>query len=151
MNKTLHHPDFLVAMKRVEAFLRDHYPGWVKEDGFDQLCDYFAWFWNRHTMIVSVDRLGEIDTVCLVKLFRYLNQFDEKAVHDPCGQFCMIKFLVSVSRRGHANAIARFIKRWGKQQFVFWDRGERTLLAPRLYSWQDFEKLARRFTKERIN
>jgi hypothetical protein len=148
--KTAHHATFIQVMRKVAPFICAHHPFWLEID-FEKLCDYFAWFWNRHTMIVCTDRLGEIDTVCLVKLFRYLNQFIIRDVHDPCGEFCMIELLAADSDRGKAKAIHSFTNRWGKQKFVIWDRGDRTLdKAPRIYSWEDFHKLARRFTKERI-
>jgi len=114
---------------------------------FADLCDYVAWFWNRGTISFVFDDLGEAQGVCLIKLFRDLNQFLDPFVHDPCGRFVMIELMVATQPLAFASMFDELVDRWGKQELVMWDRGERTESgAPRMYCWKEFQKLARRLT-----
>ena len=114
---------------------------------FADLCDYVAYFWNRGTISFVFDDSGEAQGVCLIKLFRDLNQFLDPFVHEPCGQFCMIELMVASDPVTFASIFDELVDRWGRQDVIMWDRGERTENgAPRMYRWREFQKLARRLT-----
>ena len=114
---------------------------------FEMICDWMAPFWNRGTLSYRIDSDGEPRGFCIIKLFRNLEQFLEPFVHEPCGKFCMIEALVAKEPVTMAALCDELIERWGRQQIILWDRGERTESgAPRMFRWGQFQKLARRIT-----
>ena len=85
--------------------------------------------------------------ICLIKLFRRLEQFLDPYVHDPCGEFVMIDLMVAEDPLAMGMIFEELVKRWHSAYTVLWDRGERTEPgAPRMYSWRQFEKVARRLS-----
>jgi hypothetical protein len=140
-----HAPEYIQIMQILKPLLREYEPFSVMP--FPNLCDYVAWFWNRGTISFVFNDAGEAEGVCLIKLFRHLEDFMEPFVHDPCGRFCMIEVMVASQPVAFASMFEELVDRWGKQQLVMWDRGERTESgAPRMYRWRQFQKLARRLT-----
>ena len=114
---------------------------------FDEVCDRLAFYWNRGTFVYSIDEFGEPHGACLIRLFRHLEQFMDPRIHDPCGQFVMLDLLVADTPNVAASLCEELVERWGRQQLVLWDRGERTESgAPRMYRWKQFQKLVRRLT-----
>jgi hypothetical protein len=114
---------------------------------FDQVCDHFAYYWNRGTFSYSIDDYGEPHGACLIKLFDRLSQFLEPYVHEPNGKFVMIELLVADTPNVMAQLCEDLVTRWGPQDIVLGDRDERTEgAAPRMYTWQMFMKLAKRLT-----
>jgi hypothetical protein len=110
------------------------------------LNDWIAYFWNRGTISYLLDGEGARG-VCLVKLFRHLGQFLEPFVHEPGGKFCMVELLVAKDPLAIAYTYFELVKRWGKPEIIMWDRGERTEGgSPRMYTWDQYEKLTRRLT-----
>lgn len=114
---------------------------------FEKVCDHFAFYWNRGTFSFSIDESGEPHGVCLIKLFDRLEQFLEPFVHQPTGKFVMIDLLVADTPIVMANLCNELVHRWGPQEVVIWDRGERTEGgAPRMFMWNKFMKICRRLT-----
>jgi hypothetical protein len=139
-----HAPEYLETMEKLAPLLREHrhYSGWK----FDMLCDWCAYFWNRGTISYLIDD-GQARGVCLVKLFKRLEQFLEPFVHEPGGKFCMVELLVARDPLAIAHTFFELTGRWGKPAIILWDRGERTEGgSPRMYRWSDYEKLTRRLT-----
>ena len=140
-----HATKFLVTMTQLEPLLRTH-PRLARLT-FYELCDYVAWFWNRGTISFVQDDHWEPHAICLVKLFSSLRQFLDPFVHEPCGKFCMIELMVADEPLAMGQIFEDLRARWGPQEIMLWDRGERTEDgAPRMYRWDQFEKLARRLT-----
>lgn len=141
-----HAPEYIETMKKLVPLLREHrrFSVWK----FDILCDWVAYFWNRGTISYVIDDWGNARGVCLVKLFRVLPQFLEPFVHEPCGGFCMIELMVADGPETLGWLHDDLVRRWGEHEIVMWDRGERTEGgSPRIYRWNEFERLARRITK----
>jgi hypothetical protein len=143
--KQKHAPEYIQIMQILKPLLRKYEP--FRKMPFANLCDYVAWFWNRGTISFVFTDSGEAEGVCLIKLFRNLEDFMEPFVHDSCGRFCMIEVMVASHPLAFASMFEELVDRWGKQQLIMWDRGERTKSgAPRMYRWRQFQKLARRIT-----
>jgi hypothetical protein len=141
-----HHPSFIKVMEKAGPFIQERHAAWALAS-IETLCDYFAWYWNRGTVSIFFDRLGEVDGVCMIKLFRYLNQAMDKWVHEPCGQFALVEVLIADHPKAIAGTFRELFARWGKQDFILWDRGERTEGGPhRIYTWKQYLKLTRRLT-----
>ena len=114
---------------------------------FADLCDHLAYFWNRGTMCYVMSDYSEPRAVCLIKLFRNIEQFMDVYVHEPCGEFCTIELMVASDPLAMGMIFEELVKRWRGAKTVMWDRGERTEPgAPRIYSWRQFKKLARRLS-----
>jgi hypothetical protein len=146
MTDTRHAPVFLRVMHKVEPFIRDRYPKWG-DWSFEQMSDQCAMYWNRGTMSLSVDCFGEIHGLCLIKLFRYLNDFLFEHPHDPCGKFCWVELMIADYPQAAIEMKLGFIRRWGPQEIMMWDRGDRTEgKAPRMYTWDQYNKLTRRLS-----
>lgn len=144
MKKPQHHPDFLKIIQTLKPLLRTHPPLSVMP--FDDLCDWMSWYWNRGTMSWVISEFDEEPLgVCLIRLFRRLEQFVAPVVHDPCGEFCMIELLVSRDPITTAVLCDSLVQRWGPQKTMMWERGSRTENGcPRMFRWDQFTKLARR-------
>ena len=139
-----HHPNYIVTMRTLAGRIRDvpKFSVWQ----FDMLCDWCAYFWNKGTISFVIEE-GEAKGVCMIKLFSRLEQFLEPFVHEPGGQFAMIESLAGDGPETFALLLKDLTGRWGHPPIVLWDRGLRTESGtPRIFTWQGFEKLARRFT-----
>ena len=143
-----HAPEYLETMRKLVPLLREHRPFSVWKFGL--LCDWCAYYWNRGTISYVIDDWGQARGVCLVKLFSRLEQFLEPFVHEPCGGFCMLEVMVADGPETLGWICADLTRRWGPHEIVLWDRGERTKNGPpRMYRWDQFQKLARRITREK--
>jgi hypothetical protein len=59
----------------------------------------------------------------------------------------MIDLLVADTPNVAAVLCEDLVSRWGRQQVIMWDRGERTESgAPRMMRWRSFQKVVRRLT-----
>lgn len=140
-----HAQEFLDTMDKLEPLFRRH-PRYCLIP-FHDLCEFVAYFWNRGTISFVIDEDGHGRGVCLCKLFRHLSQFFEPLVHEPCGKFCMLELMVAEDPLAMGIICEDLTNRWGPQEIILWDRGERTENgAPRMYTWRQFQKLARRIT-----
>jgi hypothetical protein len=135
--------NFSAASRILEPLLRTHGP--LEKMPFRDMQEWIAFFWNRQTMVYVIDS-DEAAAVCLVKLFRNLDQFLEPFIHDPCGQFCMIELMIAKEPVYMGIVMQKLTSRWGPQQIVLWDRGIKTEngKSPRIYTWEQFKKLSRR-------
>jgi hypothetical protein len=139
-----HAKEFVRIMRQLKPLLRQHPP--LASMSFEDLCDYLAWYWNNGTLAYVIDEQGA-HAVCFCRLFRWLEQFLWAGAHEPCGEFCMLELMVADEPNAMAGIFKIFKDRWGPQKVVMWDRGERTENGtPRMYRWDQFEKLARRLT-----
>jgi hypothetical protein len=139
-----HAKEYLETMDKLEPLLRDGRKFSVMP--YALLCDWIAYFWNRGTISYLIDE-GQARGVCLVKLFGRLEQFLEPFVHEPGGKFCMVELLVAKDPLAIAHTFFELTGRWGKPEIILWDRGERTEGgSPRMYTWDQYEKLTRRLT-----
>jgi len=140
-----HAPEFLTVMESLAPLLRRHPP--LCAMSYGELCDYVALYWNRGTIAFVTDSQGEGQAVCLIRLFRHLEQFLFKSPHEPCGIFCQIELLVANDPVSMASVCEELVDRWGRQSIVLWDRGTRTGEgAPRMFRWHQFQKLVKRVT-----
>lgn len=140
-----HSSEFLDKM-RVLAPLLQNYPP-LASMPFDDLCDWMSWYWNRGTMVWRISDFNEPQGVCLIRLFRRLEQFMDRDVHEPCGRFAFIELSVASDPIIMGLMFNDMTSRWGPQEVVMWDRGERTEQGtPRMYRWHQFRKLARRLS-----
>jgi hypothetical protein len=136
-----HCPEFLVVASKLLPLLRRYRP--FAQMRFDDLCDHLGWYWNRDTISYVID--DEPRAVCLIKLFRRLEQFLDPYVHIPCGKFVMLELMVADDPIAMGQICEQLTERFGPQEIVLWDRGTRTEGgAPRMYTWNSFMKLARR-------
>jgi hypothetical protein len=139
-----HCPEFLAVIANLLPLLRRYRP--FAQMQFEALCDHLAWYWNMGAMSYVIDDQGG-RAVCLIKLFRRLEQFLDSYVHEPCGRFCMIELMAANDPLAMGQTFEELTARFGPQRIVLWDRGTRTESgAPRMYQWAQFEKLARRLT-----
>jgi hypothetical protein len=139
---------FYRTMHILEPLLREHRT--LKKMDFCLLCEWVGYYWNRNTISYAINDAGKPKAVCLIKLFGQLKQFLEPFVHEPTGKFCMIELMVASDPEAMALVHDRLVGRWGAQEFVLWDRGERTeKTRPRIYRWDQFETLVRRFTHDK--
>jgi hypothetical protein len=145
MRRRIHHPSFVQLINTLKPLLREYKP--LRVMRLDDLCDWLAWYWNRGTISWLVDDSGSPQGVCLIRLFRELDQFMDPAAHDPCGEFCFIEFLSAADPITMNSLCQSLVDTWGPQRVVMWDRSERTESgAPRMYRWDQFEKLVRRLS-----
>lgn len=143
--RTLHSAGFVERVCVLAPLVRKHPP--LTEMAFEPLCDWLAWYWNRGTLCYVLNADGTPVAVCLVKLFREIGQFMDPLVHDPCGRFCLIELMVAEEPIAMGTIFDELKRRFGPQGIIMWDRGERTESgAPRMYTWKQFRKLARRLT-----
>jgi hypothetical protein len=139
-----HNPYFVQLIHTLEPLLRRYLP--LARMDFDDLCDWLAWYWNRGTMAYVVDEDRPLG-VCLIRLFSRLDQFMDRDVFDPVGEFCFIELSIAEDGSIMWKMLQDLIYRWGKQKIIVWDRGARTETgAPRMYNWDQFIKLARRLS-----
>jgi hypothetical protein len=128
-------------------FIREHHNAW-SETSSERLYKYLAWFAARDLLAVSF--VGEeVNAVCTIKLFDRMEQWLALWPYDPHGRFVMIDLMVAITPVAMADCFDKLLARWGKREVVIWerlDRTEGTDKAPRMYTWQQFEKLARRLT-----
>jgi len=140
-----HHPNFLKIVNTLKPLLRTHPP--LAAMHTDDLADWMSWYWNRGTMSWVISDAEEPQGVCLIRLFRKIEQFTEQNVHDPCGEFCMIELLVSSDPITTGQLCESLTDFWGPQKIVMWERGTRTENGcPRMFRWDQFRKLARRIS-----
>lgn len=146
MNFTPQHaPEYVTIIKRLAPLIRTQFG--FRGMRWESLCHHFAYHWNRGTFAYLLDDQGNPHGVCAVKFFRRLEDFLVPYVHDPGHKFCFIELLAADEPNAIAAVWEDLKSRWGPQQIVMWDRGERTENgAPRMYSWEQFDKLARRLT-----
>jgi hypothetical protein len=142
-----HAPQYLETMESLVPLIREarRYSCWQ----FDTLCDWFAYFWNRGTIAFVIDAGGNAQGVCAIKLFSRIEQFLEPFVHEPTSKFCMVDLLVAVSPIAIADCFEILFGRWGPQEIMIWERGDRTAQtdrAPRMYTWAQYLKLTNRLT-----
>jgi len=143
--KLEHSPQFLVHAKALEPLLRQrkYYQAWSQ----DKLFAFLAWYWNRGLISFSIDALGQGHAVCLIRLFRRLEQMFDYSAHDPCGEFCFIELLVSDTPNGIADCFQQLFASFGPQKVMIWDRAERTeRKTPRMYTWEQYLLLTSRLT-----
>jgi hypothetical protein len=140
-----HHPNFLRIVNVLKPMLRAYPPLSVLT--FDDLADYMSWYWNRGTMSWVISEEGEPQGVCLIRLFRRLEQFIDHNVHEPCGEFCLIELLASSDPVTTGLLHDGLVDRWGAQKIMMFDRGARTENgAPHMYTWEQFRKISRRMS-----
>ena len=140
-----HAPEFVATIRRLLPLLQNYPPYSVLR--FESLCDWVAFYWNRGTISYVIDQFGEPEAVCVIKLFRELEQFMDPFIHEPCNQFCMIEVMIARTPNAMAQICDQLTRRWGPQSVIMWDRHERTEEGcPRMYRWDQFQKLARRIT-----
>jgi hypothetical protein len=140
-----HCQEFVYLMEKVVPFIRGNHPRWWKSSD-SAIANYCAWYWNRDLMSVAL--VGdECFAVCLIKLFDRLEEWLEEFPFNPTGRFCLIDLLVSASPHATAEVFETLFRRWGPQQTMIWERGERTEKgAPRMFTWEQYLKLTRRLT-----
>jgi hypothetical protein len=144
MKKPQHHPEYLRRIHLLAPLLRQYQPLSMLQ--VDDIADWIAWYWNRGTIAYIIDDYDVPQGVCLIKLFKRLNQFMD-LVHEPSGKFAFIELAVAEQPLAMGQMLEIFIKRWGPQAVVMWDRSERTESGcPRMYRWSQFQKLARRLS-----
>ena len=140
-----HHPNFIQVISVLKPLLRRYRPLSVMH--FDDMLDWLAWYWNRGTMAYVIED-NQPKGVCLIRLFRHLDQFIEVDAHEPSSEFAFIEVSIAEDGQVMAQMLADLENRWGPQKCVMWDRGVRTEDGPpRMYSWNQFKKLARRLEK----
>jgi hypothetical protein len=146
MNEMKHALVFERIMRKVDPFIRSRCPKWPAWS-FEDMCDYCAKFWNRGTMSLSVDCFGEIHGLTLIKLFRHLDDFVKEHAHDPCGKFCWVEVMIADYPQAMIEMKLGFIRRWGPQEIMMWDRADRTATkTPKIYTWDQYNKLTRRLS-----
>jgi hypothetical protein len=145
MSETQHHPFFLKVIHTLKPLLRTHPPLAVMHT--DDMADWMSWYWNRGTMSYVIDEEEEPLGVCLIRMFRHLEQFMDPNAHSPCGEFCLIELLVSRDPITTGVLCDALVQRWGPQKIMMWERGKRTENgSPRMFRWDQFIKLARRIS-----
>jgi hypothetical protein len=145
----IHHPRFLGLVHTLDPLLRRYLP--LARMDFDDLCDWISWYWNRGTMAYVVEENRPLG-ICLIRLFRRLDQFMDQDIFDPCGKFCFIELAVARDGKIMGLMLQDLENRWGRQEIMVWDRPGRTESgAPRMYKWADFVKLARRLSNVRVH
>jgi hypothetical protein len=136
--------DFVVR-DHIIPFIRTHHQRW-KDVSESSLVDYLSMFFVRNTLALSLCG-PKVHAVCCIKLFDRLEQWLDRWPHNPTGKFCMVDLMVAISPNAMADCFELLVNRWGPQEVVLWERMERTQeKVPRMYTWSQFEKLARRIT-----
>jgi hypothetical protein len=140
-----HAPEYIEVMRKLAPLIRDvrKFSVWQ----FDCLCNWFAYHWNHGTIVFRIQD-DAARGVCVVKIFDQLEQFLEPFVHDPKGKFVMIEVMSADGAETMGKLHDELVERWGPRPIMLWDRGERTADgAPRMYRWDQFERLSRRITR----
>ena len=115
---------------------------------FDELSDWFAFYFSRGTTAVLI-RDGDCKGIAVMKLFSRLEQFFEDYVHEPSGKFVEVVAAYFGEKATMQACLNVFKERWGAQEIVMWERGsKKTGLAPRIYRWEQYERLVRKFSHE---
>jgi hypothetical protein len=129
----------------IVAFVREYHPKW-RDTPEAKLNKYLEWFQEKSLLAVS-HSYGEIYGVCTIKLFDQLEDFLSPEAFNPTGKFCQVDLLVALSPVAIADCFEKLFARWGPQEIMLWDRGERTEKgAPRMFTWEEYLKLTRRLT-----
>ena len=83
-------------------------------------------------MAYRISDTDEPQGVCLIKLFKRLDQFMDRDAHDPCGKFAFIECSVALNGRIMAMLLEDLENRWGPQEIVMWRTGrtDREWLLP---------------------
>lgn len=120
--------------------------------GLDKLPDtdlkqHLKWYWDHGTIFWHEDWKGRLTGLCLFKVFDDLKDMDDFYVHVPHGQFFMIEHFTAPGRKVMKKLFGDVCSVWGQPRFILWDRQERTQKGARMYTWQQFVKLARRITR----
>ena len=145
MKTTLEFAGFVWLADRMVPFIRENHKKW-QDTPNQKLYEYLAWFWGKDLLAVSLCG-EEINGVCAIKLFDQLEDFLSPKAFNPTGKFCQVDLLVATSPVGIANCFEKLFARWGEQQVLLWDRGERTEGgAPRMFTWNQYLKLTCRLT-----
>jgi hypothetical protein len=138
---------FVWLADRLVPFIRENHAKW-RDGSSDGLYEYLAWFWSRNLLAVSMSN-EQIYGICAIKLFDRLEDFLKEHPFEPTGKFCMVDLLVAVSPLAIADCLESLFKRWGPQEIMLWERGDRTektTRAPRMYTWAQYLKLTSRLT-----
>jgi hypothetical protein len=144
---TLEFLGFTWFADRLVPFIRENHARWSAAP-VDDLYGYLAWFWARDLLAVSSTD-GEIYGLCTIKLFNRLEDFLLARPFEPTGKFCMVDLLVAVSPLAIADCLESLFRRWGPQEIMLWERGDRTeksSRAPRMYTWAQYLRLTSRLT-----
>jgi hypothetical protein len=147
MKGTLEFLGFVWLADRMVPFIRENHARWALAPA-DDLYGYLGRFWGKDLLAVSCSD-DQIYGVCTIKLFDRLEDWLKPFVFEPTGKFCMVDLLVAVSPLAIADCFEVLFKRWGPQEIMIWERGERTEQttgAPRMYTWKEYMKLTRRLT-----
>ena len=145
MKTPLEFVGFTWLADRMVPFIRENHSKW-KDTPDQKLYEYLAWFWGKDLLAVSFQE-EEIYGVCAIKLFDRLEDFLSPKAFNPTGKFCQVDLLVAVSPVAIANCFEILFKRWGPQEIMLWDRGERTEKgAPKMFTWSQYLKLTHRLT-----
>jgi hypothetical protein len=142
----IHAKEYVETMEALVDMIREvpKYSCWK----FNTICDWFAYAWNRGTFSYVIDDFGVGQGVCVIKLFSRLEGMLEPFIHEPEGGFCLVDVLSAKSPQAIGMLYSSLKERWGPGRIMLWDRGARTEKgAPRMYRWDDYEKLTRRLTK----
>lgn len=140
---TQHHPKFIEVISILKPMLRIYPPLAVMH--FDDLLDWMSWYWNRGTMAFIIEDQRP-QGVCLIKLFRTVGQFMD-VVHEPCGKFCFIELAIAAEPHYMGAMLEELEARWGRQDVMMWDRGDRTENgSPKMFRWKKFKRLARKLS-----
>jgi hypothetical protein len=149
MKRPVHDHKFTELVYTLKPLLRRYPP--LSKMYVGDMADWLTWYWNRGTMTWHMSEDGEADGVCLVRLFRYLDQFVESDAHDPCGKFCFIECAIALEPSIMGLMLESLTHAWGPQETMLWDRSARTENgAPRMYKWEAFMKLATRLSQTKV-
>jgi hypothetical protein len=91
--KTIHAPEYVDIMFRLTPTIRQQPTFCVMP--FEDICNYFAFYWNRGTFVYSIDDFGKAHGVCAIRMFDRLEKFLTPYIHEPCNKFCVIDCLVA--------------------------------------------------------
>ena len=140
-----HAPEYIAIMAKLFPVIRQQKA--FANASFEQLCDHFAYYWNRGTFAYSIDDFDRGHGVCQIRLIGELNQFLTPYIHVPEGRFCVIDLLVGDTPNVIGGLCEELTARWGPQEVMIWERNERTENgAPRMFRWDQFMKIVRRLT-----
>ena len=140
---------FIWLADRLVPFIRENHPKW-RDGSSDGLYEYLAWFWARNLLAVSMSN-EQIHGVCAIRFFNRLEDFLRPRAFEAGGKFCMVDLLVATSPLAIADCFESLFGRWGPQEIMLWERGERTentSRPPRMYTWDQYLKLKRRLAYE---
>ena len=118
---------------------------WLDQFSGPSLKYFVKAYWRFGTLSWVEDWRGRILGVCLVKLFDDIKLMDERRIHVPRGTYLMIEHFAAAGRNTMRKLFEQVYGMWGKREFILWDRqGITEFSGPRVYTWDQFLKLARR-------